>query len=282
MRNSKGQFVAGRKESAEEKLRRIDGMRKAWRDREDYIGDIVSECPRIYSSWRAFRFTKKGKRQGNSPEWNNYRTFYNDVRPTYQEGFVLRRLDISKPFSKDNFIWLSVDDAIDLHEGRKVFLTYCGETMCLKDWADKLGVSLAAIKIRYYRHKDSYSVEEILFGKKKERNSKEAKDASESNIRSKASKMISSYKAKDKRNNFKEECDLTVEWLIENIIQQPCIYCGDTKRIGCDRIDNSKGHTKDNVVPCCIECNTARNNHFSYGEMKLLGKTIAEIKRNRK
>ena len=49
-----------------------------------------------------------------------------------------------------------------------------------------------------------------------------------------------------------------------------------------DRIDNSKGHTKDNTVPCCYECNCARNNNFSFEEMKVLGKTIKQIKENRK
>jgi len=43
-----------------------------------------------------------------------------------------------------------------------------------------------------------------------------------------------------------------------------------------------KGHTKNNVVPCCLECNTARNNNFSFEEMKILGKTIGEIKNSRK
>ena len=69
--------------------------------------------------------------------------------------------------------------------------------------------------------------------------------------------------------------------MIENILTQKCVYCGDTKRIGCDRINNNLGHTKDNVVPCCIECNTARNNYFTYEEMRELGKTIAKIKENR-
>ena len=70
--------------------------------------------------------------------------------------------------------------------------------------------------------------------------------------------------------------------VFENILTKPCVYCGDTYRVGCDRIDNSKGHTKDNVVPCCIECNTARNNYFTYEEMKRLGRTIAEIKKERR
>ncbi len=64
--------------------------------------------------------------------------------------------------------------------------------------------------------------------------------------------------------------------------QEPCFYCGsvpirtynaanerrhDSQRQrsegdftynGLDRIDNSKGHTDDNVVPCCTRCNKAK------------------------
>lgn len=48
------------------------------------------------------------------------------------------------------------------------------------------------------------------------------------------------------------------------------------------RIDNSKGHTKDNVVPACYECNCARNSNFTFEEMKALGQTIKQIKEQRK
>jgi hypothetical protein len=51
--------------------------------------------------------------------------------------------------------------------------------------------------------------------------------------------------------------------------------------IGCDRLDNDKGHTKDNVVPCCVSCNTVRGNNFTYEEMLVIGKTLKEIKANR-
>ena len=46
--------------------------------------------------------------------------------------------------------------------------------------------------------------------------------------------------------------------------------------------DNSKGHTYDNVVPCCYVCNCARNNNFTFEEMKQLGKTIKSIMDQRK
>lgn len=42
-------------------------------------------------------------------------------------------------------------------------------------------------------------------------------------------------------------------------------YCGECNwtKLGCDRIDNAKGHTKDNVITACWECNDLR------GRMKL-------------
>ena len=42
----------------------------------------------------------------------------------------------------------------------------------------------------------------------------------------------------------------------ENMWQMPCVYCGnEIETIGLDRIDNTKGYTIDNVVPCCKLCN---------------------------
>ena len=53
-------------------------------------------------------------------------------------------------------------------------------------------------------------------------------------------------------------CDLTKEQ-IERLIADSCFYCGETKlRMTLDRLDNSKGHTLDNVVAACIRCNYAR------------------------
>jgi len=41
--------------------------------------------------------------------------------------------------------------------------------------------------------------------------------------------------------------------------QQSCFYCGDSiETIGLDRIDNTKGYTMGNVVPCCEPCNKAK------------------------
>ena len=58
---------------------------------EKFTKHVLEECPKIYNSWRAIKFTEKGKKVGNSEEWDNFRNFYNDVRPTYAEGLSLHR-----------------------------------------------------------------------------------------------------------------------------------------------------------------------------------------------
>lgn len=282
LRNNKGQFVKGHEDlTAEQKLKRARSLSERWKQRPDYIGDLVSKNPKIYNVWRSFMFTKKGKRAGHCKEWDDFRTFYNDVADSYKENMVFRRKDTREPYSKDNFTWVSTEDAGIMKTD--VIITIGDLSLSIKQWSEVSGMSYFGIKCRYYKHGSEYTPEEIVYGKKKNRFSKEPKDITDSNvnIRAKASKMISSYKIKDRKNGI-EVCDITIDWMISNILTQPCIYCGDKKRVGCDRIDNRKGHTMDNVVPCCIECNTARNNFFSFEEMKEIGNVIREIKRRRK
>lgn len=233
----------------------------------------------IFNSWRAILYTKKGKLIGFDDSWKKYDTFYNDVESEYIEGYRLVRLDKSRPFGPTNFKWLSELDAAAL-VSTTVLLTYNNETRTLRDWANQYNIPYNGLIMRYHKNKN-YSIEEILFGRKRGK-SKVITDISEltkSGIRSKASKMCSSYKLKDWKRGI--TYDLDMEWFIENILTKECVYCGDTLHVGCDRIDNNKGHTKDNVVPCCYICNCARNNNFSFDEMKLLGETIKSIKQRR-
>jgi hypothetical protein len=88
--------------------------------------------------------------------------------------------------------------------------------------------------------------------------------------------LLSSYKTIDKRKGFMN--NLTEDWIKENITSKSCIYCDDTENLGCDRIDNTKGHIMDNCVPCCKECNYTRGNIYSFEEMKMLGYIIRKIK----
>lgn len=60
---------------------------------------------------------------------------------------------------------------------------------------------------------------------------------------------------KNRSKIFGEETDITIERFRE-IISQQCFYCGENKKPrGIDRVDNAKGYTKENSVPCCKLCN---------------------------
>ena len=81
--------------------------------------------------------------------------------------------------------------------------------------------------------------------------------------------VILLYKARAKKRGY--EWGLTEEQFKE-LTQQSCYYCGAKPSNigkarhnngeyiynGLDRIDNNKGYTTDNIVPCCKICNRAK------------------------
>ena len=73
--------------------------------------------------------------------------------------------------------------------------------------------------------------------------------------------MVQGYRHMDIERGFDDSKTITAEWFLENIAYQPCKYCGKQGigKVGCNRIDNTKGHTDDNVVPCCTSCNCKEN-----------------------
>lgn len=101
----------------------------------------------------------------------------------------------------------------------------------------------------YYKENKEKALEQRKKSKIKYRSTKKGR----------AANLIDAYKQNDKKYN-RGECTLTPDWLIINIFTK-CHYCGesDWHKLGCDRIDNSKPHTIDNVVPCCEKCNKERN-----------------------
>lgn len=76
-----------------------------------------------------------------------------------------------------------------------------------------------------------------------------------------AQRQVQQYKFMDKRNGFDEVIDFDAKWIVDNIYTKKCAHCGKTgwKIIGCNRLDNSKPHTKDNIEPCCFHCNCVLN-----------------------
>jgi len=257
---------------------KIKRMKDAWKNRKDYIKDIKDE--HFYNIWRSVKFTKKGKQIGCTNKWDTYRSFYEDMFLTYQPNKRLIRMDKTKKFSKNNCIWATDEESGNLI-GNNIIITYNNEEKTIKEWAYSLNKLISSIRNRYHKYKNTITIKEILFGKKR-KNKKEiisAHDLTKQKAINKASKMCSAYRFKDNKKGYYN--DLTKEWLIDNILFKHCIYCGTDNQIGCDRIDNTKGHTINNVVPCCYSCNVARGDRFSHEETFIIGDAIKKILKHR-
>lgn len=73
---------------------------------------------------------------------------------------------------------------------------------------------------------------------------------------------------------------ITPEWIIGNIFASKCYWCGETdwRLLGCDRIDNTKSHTPDNVICSCSKCNKERNRHsMDYFQKYQISKSTAPV-----
>ncbi len=68
------------------------------------------------------------------------------------------------------------------------------------------------------------------------------------------------HKFKEYKNSAKRRgvfFPLTIE-TFENIIKEPCHYCGKHYSNGIDRKDNSQGYLLENCLSCCGYCNRAK------------------------
>lgn len=232
----------------------------------------------LFNSWRARIYTKKGRLAGFPEEWKTFQGFLENIPDGWEHGKILVRYDPTLPFSRENCRWTDPKYA---ETCKLIKLEYNGEIKTVAEWCVQYNLNYNGVRQRYFKGKN-YTAEQILFGKRIINNKTITSfydTDDEQAMRTKASKMVSSYRCKDKKRGF--ECNITTDILLDMVKDGRCVYCGDVHKLGLDRIDNSKGHTLDNVVLCCYDCNTARNNNFSHEEMLELGKTIAAIKRKR-
>ena len=133
-----------------------------------------------------------------------------------------------------------------------------------KEYESTNADKLALMKKKYYEnHKDSIDeYKHNWYIQNKDRLSDEMKEYDKywrATKKGRASKLVGSYKNCD-NNKGRGKCTLTSNWIVEHIFSSSCVYCGETDwhKLGCDRIDNSKPHTQDNVVCSCWDCNNER------------------------
>lgn len=252
-------------------LLKIDTLR---RNKKSLLGEDKKSS--LYNTWRARVFTQKGKDSGFPDTWKTFQGFKEDIPEGFTEGMILVRKELSLPFSKENSMWIEKGQQASM---RMATFEYNGIVKTLVEWCEEFNLNYQGVKIRRVKGKN-YTNEEILFGKvrKPKRKLTDILDLEYQQQRDKVSRMLSAYKNRDQKRGF--DFNLNRDFL-NDLISKPCTYCGDTKMIGADRIDNFKGHTKDNVLPCCFTCNVTRGDQFTVEEMKLLGKTIRLIKEDR-
>lgn len=104
-------------------------------------------------------------------------------------------------------------------------------------------------------------------------------EPTENELKNKRAKsLLKRYNSIDK-DKFGKIGDLDYKWIVNNIFNSNCEYCGenDWHSLGCDRVDNSKGHTKDNCICACKRCNIMRGNRFSVEDMKEIGEVIKRL-----
>ena len=68
--------------------------------------------------------------------------------------------------------------------------------------------------------------------------------------------IVDDSRASDKKKGRENDLDRT---FVAALIANPCSYCGGTELpMTVDRIDNTLGHIRTNVVPACFRCNLIR------------------------
>lgn len=237
------------------------------------------------------RFCKE--HDGVTTVWNTFTKFYSDLYPIYGDKFnddVNYRMYLPWNETEYNLNTIAFGNKLDVNQNSIATKRYTinGVSKTLKEWAKEANIKESSLRDRLLGYQDILSFEDIVFsiGSNNKRYSKNMTSTKEATLdnkkaRRRAAKIVSGYKLRDAQKGLGKN-DLDMEWYIENILSKPCVYCGDTINIGCDRIDNNQAHNRNNVVPCCRECNIARGNNFTHDEFLHIGKAIKEVKLRRK
>lgn len=100
------------------------------------------------------------------------------------------------------------------------------------------------------------------------------------------------------KNHKNKKCsiDITFEEFIELISTEECHYCNTnlifnkhskiynknlSRAYQLDRKDNKLGYSKDNLVPCCWECNRLKSDIYSYEEFILIAESLKKVQKQR-
>ena len=95
------------------------------------------------------------------PRWFIFENFYEDMGPAPTSKHSVDRLDNSKGYSPSNCAWRTSKEQMR-NTSRNIWCVYEGETYCLKDLCEKLGIRYNTIVTRKRRgHTDPFKLSGI-------------------------------------------------------------------------------------------------------------------------
>ena len=132
--------------------------------RSEYVSNKNKKHEKVntgaYKSWTAMKTrctnpnTPSYKNYGERGiticyRWLNFENFYVDMgdRP---EGKTLERIDNSKGYCKENCKWATTKEQ-NRNTRQVKLLTYQGETLCMKEWSEKLSIPYPTLQDRIRR-----------------------------------------------------------------------------------------------------------------------------------
>jgi hypothetical protein len=123
----------------------------------------------LYTHWKSMRrrCTQSAKQHKKyyfdrgitvCKEWEDFRTFYYDMMPTWSSGMSLDRIDNDLGYSKSNCRWVSVKEQSRNRTNNR-HLECDGKIKTMAEWAEIYGMSSVCL---FYRLKSGLSVKESL------------------------------------------------------------------------------------------------------------------------
>ncbi len=85
------------------------------------------------------------------------------------------------------------------------------------------------------------------------------------------------YRSYLMRSNAKGmDFELTIEEF-NQILSLSCVYCGTLNNMTIDRVDSRYGYVKDNIQPCCYDCNMMKHFIDHQGFLRQVNKIYKHI-----
>lgn len=120
---------------------------------------MKDRCLNLKSRWYS-RYGGSGI--GIAERWlgeGGFQNFLADMGPKPSPKHSLERKDNASGYSPENCCWATATEQAR-NTGRNKFLTHNGETLCVSEWAERLGIPVHILHLRLYKH--GWTVEKTL------------------------------------------------------------------------------------------------------------------------